>query len=39
MMTFVYWRGEMARRSAEAPAGRARNGVRVRLLLDGSGSR
>ncbi|MEE1751384.1 phospholipase D-like domain-containing protein [Streptomyces sp. SP18CS02] len=39
MMTFVYWRGEIARRFAEALADRARNGVRVRLLLDGFGSR
>ncbi|OEJ35412.1 phospholipase D-like domain-containing protein [Streptomyces subrutilus] len=39
MMTFVYWRGDIARRFAEALAGRARAGVRVRLLLDGFGSR
>ncbi|MFJ6636507.1 phosphatidylserine/phosphatidylglycerophosphate/cardiolipin synthase family protein [Streptomyces sp. NPDC091376] len=39
MMTFVYWRGDIARRFAEALADRARNGVRVRLLLDGFGSR
>ncbi|WP_423832532.1 phospholipase D-like domain-containing protein [Streptomyces manipurensis] len=39
MMTFVYWKGEIARRFAEALAERARNGVRVRLLLDGFGSR
>ncbi|MGW0917059.1 phospholipase D-like domain-containing protein [Streptomyces sp. NPDC002784] len=39
MMTFVYWRGEIARQFAEALADRARNGVRVRLLLDGFGSR
>jgi cardiolipin synthase len=39
MMTFVYWKGEIARRFAEALAGRARDGVRVRLLLDGFGSR
>ncbi|MEU9026528.1 phospholipase D-like domain-containing protein [Streptomyces sp. NPDC048383] len=39
MMTFVYWRGEIARRFAEALADRARSGVRVRLLLDGFGSR
>ncbi len=39
MMTFVYWRGEVARRFAEALADRARRGVRVRLLLDGFGSR
>ncbi|MEU8676832.1 phospholipase D-like domain-containing protein [Streptomyces sp. NPDC048560] len=39
MMTFVYWRGDIARDFAEALAGRARAGVRVRLLLDGFGSR
>ncbi|MBT2392101.1 cardiolipin synthase B [Streptomyces sp. ISL-1] len=39
MMTFVYWRGDIAREFAEALADRARNGVRVRLLLDGFGSR
>ncbi|MFB6613301.1 phosphatidylserine/phosphatidylglycerophosphate/cardiolipin synthase family protein [Streptomyces sp. NPDC085524] len=39
MMTFVYWKGTIARRFAEALAERARAGVRVRLLLDGFGSR
>ncbi|MCX5409197.1 phospholipase D-like domain-containing protein [Streptomyces sp. NBC_00335] len=39
MMTFVYWRGEIARDFARALAERARAGVRVRLLLDGFGSR
>lgn len=39
MMTFVYWRGNIARQFAEALADRARSGVRVRLLLDGFGSR
>ncbi|MFG2988298.1 phosphatidylserine/phosphatidylglycerophosphate/cardiolipin synthase family protein [Streptomyces sp. NPDC048257] len=39
MMTFVYWRGEIAREFAQALADRARAGVRVRLLLDGFGSR
>ncbi|MGV2921116.1 phospholipase D-like domain-containing protein [Streptomyces alfalfae] len=39
MMTFVYWKGDIAHRFAEALAGRARQGVRVRLLLDGFGSR
>lgn len=39
MMTFVYWRGDIARQFAEALADRAREGVRVRLLLDGFGSR
>ncbi|MER5871415.1 phospholipase D-like domain-containing protein [Streptomyces sp. NPDC002044] len=39
MMTFVYWRGDIARQFAEALTDRARAGVRVRLLLDGFGSR
>lgn len=39
MMTFVYWRGEIAHKFAAALAERARAGVRVRLMLDGSGSR
>ncbi|WP_299537934.1 phosphatidylserine/phosphatidylglycerophosphate/cardiolipin synthase family protein [uncultured Streptomyces sp.] len=39
MMTFVYWRGDIAEEFAEALAERARAGVRVRLLLDGFGSR
>ncbi|WP_392892904.1 phosphatidylserine/phosphatidylglycerophosphate/cardiolipin synthase family protein [Streptomyces sp. LN699] len=39
MMTFVYWKGEIARDFARALADRARAGVRVRLLLDGFGSR
>ncbi|MFF8288689.1 phosphatidylserine/phosphatidylglycerophosphate/cardiolipin synthase family protein [Streptomyces sp. NPDC016309] len=39
MMTFVYWRGEIAREFAAALAERARAGVRVRLLLDGFGAR
>ncbi|MCY0961347.1 phospholipase D-like domain-containing protein [Streptomyces sp. H27-H5] len=39
MMTFVYWKGEIARDFARALAERARAGVRVRLLLDGFGSR
>ncbi|GAB3481372.1 phospholipase D-like domain-containing protein [Nocardiopsis coralliicola] len=38
MMTFIYWRGEIAREFATALAERARTGVRVRLLLDGFGS-
>lgn len=37
MMTFVYWRGDIARDFAEALSERARAGVRVRLLLDGFG--
>ncbi|MEW1612742.1 phospholipase D-like domain-containing protein [Streptomyces sp. NPDC088744] len=39
MMTFVYWRGDIAQEFAEALAERARAGVRVRLLLDGFGCR
>ncbi|MEW9514044.1 phospholipase D-like domain-containing protein [Streptomyces bacillaris] len=39
MMTFVYWRGDIAREFAEALAERARAGVRVRVMLDGFGSR
>ncbi|WP_327183828.1 phospholipase D-like domain-containing protein [Streptomyces sp. NBC_01334] len=39
MMTFVYWRGDIAREFARALADRAEAGVRVRLLLDGFGSR
>jgi cardiolipin synthase len=37
-LTFVYWRGEVGERFAEALSDRARAGVRVRLLLDGWGS-
>ncbi|MEU4034710.1 phospholipase D-like domain-containing protein [Streptomyces collinus] len=39
LMTFVYWRGPVARAFAVELALRARAGVRVRLLLDGFGSR
>lgn len=39
LMTFVYWRGAIAGEFADALADRARAGVRVRLLLDGFGSR
>jgi cardiolipin synthase len=39
MMTFVYWRGDIARQFAATLAARARAGLRVRLLLDGFGSR
>lgn len=39
MMTFVYWKGDIAREFAQALAERAGEGVRVRLLLDGFGSR
>jgi cardiolipin synthase len=39
MMTFVYWRGQIARDFAAALADRARAGLRVRLLLDGFGAK
>ncbi|MFD8738799.1 phosphatidylserine/phosphatidylglycerophosphate/cardiolipin synthase family protein [Streptomyces sp. NPDC059618] len=39
MMTFVYWRGEIAHEFAAALSERARAGVRVRLLLDGFGAK
>ncbi|MGV9636033.1 phospholipase D-like domain-containing protein [Nocardia rhamnosiphila] len=39
MMTFVYWQGDIARQFAYALAERAEAGLRVRLLLDGFGSR
>ncbi|WP_018657848.1 phospholipase D-like domain-containing protein [Actinomadura flavalba] len=39
MMTYVYWRGDIATRFAAALAERAAAGVRVRLLLDGLGAR
>lgn len=39
LMTFVYWRGQIARDFADALAERARAGVRVRLLLDGFGAK
>lgn len=39
MMTFVYWRGDVAAEFARALAERAAAGVRVRLLLDGFGGR
>ncbi|MEU1462656.1 phospholipase D-like domain-containing protein [Streptomyces sp. NPDC005727] len=39
MMTFVYWRGEIAHEFANALAERAGAGLRVRLLLDGFGAK
>ncbi|MFI1469435.1 phosphatidylserine/phosphatidylglycerophosphate/cardiolipin synthase family protein [Streptomyces wuyuanensis] len=39
MMTFVYWRGQIAHDFAGVLADRARDGVRVRLLLDGFGAK
>ena len=38
-LTFVYWRGEVARQFAHALAERAASGVRVRVLLDAIGGR
>ncbi|MFF5265152.1 phosphatidylserine/phosphatidylglycerophosphate/cardiolipin synthase family protein [Actinomadura viridis] len=38
MMTYVYWRGDVAREFAAALCERAKAGIRVRLLLDGVGS-
>ncbi len=39
LLTFVYWEGEIGRKFAHALAGRARAGVRVRVLLDAWGAR
>ena len=39
LMTFVYWKGDIAREFAQALAERARAGVRVRLLIDAIGGR
>ena len=39
LMTFVYWRGDIAVEFAEAMSGRAEAGVRVRLLIDALGGR
>ncbi len=39
LLTYVYWSGDIGRRFADALAGRARAGVRVRILLDGLGAR
>jgi cardiolipin synthase A/B len=38
-VTFVYWTGEIARAFAHTLADRARDGVKVRVILDGYGSR
>lgn len=38
MEQYVFWDGEVGRRFAEAFAGRARQGVQVKLLLDAIGS-
>jgi cardiolipin synthase A/B len=37
-LTFVYWRGEIGTRFAEALVDKARSGVRVRVLLDAWGA-
>ena len=37
LMTYVYWKGDIAHRFAEALAAAARRGVRVRLLIDAVG--
>ncbi len=37
-LTFVYWEGSIGEEVAEALTDRARNGVRVRVLLDAAGS-
>jgi cardiolipin synthase len=39
LLTFVYWEGRIGREFAHALAARARDGVRVRVLLDAWGSR
>jgi cardiolipin synthase len=39
IVTFVYWRGDIARRFATALAGAADRGCRVRVLLDAVGAR
>jgi cardiolipin synthase len=37
LMTYVYWKGDIASRFAEALSAAARRGVRVRLLIDAIG--
>lgn len=39
LMTYVYWRGGIARRMAEVLGERARAGVRVRLVVDAFGAK
>jgi cardiolipin synthase A/B len=39
LMTFVYWKGDIARDFAATMSDRARAGVRVRLLIDALGGR
>src|SRR5260221_10521659 len=38
LLTFVYWEGRIGRYFAKALAARARDGVRVRVLLDAWGA-
>src|SRR4029077_18668141 len=38
-LTFVYWEGEIGSRLAESLARKAKEGVRVRVLLDSFGAR
>jgi cardiolipin synthase len=38
-LTFVYWKGDIGTRFAQALCARARAGVRVRIVLDGWGAR
>lgn len=38
LVTFVYWRGDIARRFARALVARARDGLEVRVLLDACGA-
>jgi cardiolipin synthase A/B len=38
-LTFVYWKGDIARRFAHALAAKAQEGLRVRVLLDAIGGR
>ncbi len=39
LLTFVYWDGQIGREFAQALAARAKDGVRVRVLLDAWGAR
>lgn len=39
LLTFVYWRGQIAERFADALVDRAGNGVRCRVILDALGAR
>ncbi len=38
LLTYVYWQGDIARRMADCLAEQARNGLRVRVILDAVGS-